>query len=45
MNPERQTVTLAVVIEHGALADRHRATAQDGCEIEKYERIEIKFAQ
>jgi hypothetical protein len=45
MNPERQAVTLVVAIEHGALADRHRATSQDGCEIEKYERVEIKFAQ
>ena len=26
ISPEPQTVTLVVAIEHGALADRHRAT-------------------
>ena len=45
VNPEPQTVTLVVAIEHGTLADRHRATPQDGCEIERYDRVEIKIAQ
>jgi hypothetical protein len=40
MNPEPQPVTLVVIIEHGKLTDRRRATAQDGCERESYERIE-----
>jgi hypothetical protein len=40
MNSQPQPITLVVIIERGKLADRHRATAQDGCEGERYERIE-----
>jgi len=29
-----------VTIEHDKLVDRHRATAQDGCERESYEKVE-----
>jgi hypothetical protein len=41
MNPEPQTVTLLVAIEHGLLTDRHRAAPQDGCAMESYEKVEI----
>ena len=41
MNSEPQPITLIVVIEHGKLADRRRATAQDGCERESYEKVEV----
>ena len=44
INPEPQSVTLLVGVEHGALADRRRATPQDGCDIEKYETVELKSA-
>jgi hypothetical protein len=40
MNPEPQPITLFVVIERGKLADRHRATAEDGCTTETYEKVE-----
>jgi len=40
MNSQPQPITLVVIIERGKLADRRRATAQDGCEGERYERIE-----
>jgi len=40
MNPEPQPITLLVIIEHGKLADRHRATSQDGCAAETYEKVE-----
>jgi hypothetical protein len=41
MNPEPQPVTLLVTIEHGKFADRHRATSQDGCATEAYEKVEV----
>jgi hypothetical protein len=40
MSSQPQPITLVVIIERGKLADRRRATAQDGCESERYERIE-----
>jgi hypothetical protein len=40
MNPDPQPITLVVIIEHDKLVDRHRATAQDGCERESYEKVE-----
>jgi hypothetical protein len=39
-NPEPQPITLLVTIEHGKFADRHRATSQDGCASETYEKVE-----
>ena len=41
MNPDPQPVTLLVTIDHGKFIDRHRATSQDGCASESYERVEI----
>jgi hypothetical protein len=41
MNPAPQPITLLVIIEHGKLADRHRATAQDGCATETYEKVDM----
>jgi len=29
-----------VTIDHGKFIDRHRATSQDGCASESYERVE-----
>ena len=40
MTGEPQPITLDAIIEHGKFTDRRRATAQDGCEGERYERIE-----
>jgi len=40
MNSQPQPITLVVIIEHGKLTDRRRATPQDGCEGESYERVE-----
>jgi hypothetical protein len=40
MNPEPQPITLVVIIEHGKLADRRRATPQDGCAAQTYEKVE-----
>jgi hypothetical protein len=40
MNPAPQPITLLVTIEHGKFADRHRATSQDGCATETYEKVE-----
>src|SRR5262249_31427089 len=40
MNPDPQPVTLLVTIDHGKFTDRHRATSQDGCASESYERVE-----
>jgi hypothetical protein len=40
MNPEPQPITLLVIIERGKLADRRRATPQDGCATETYEKVE-----
>jgi hypothetical protein len=40
MNSQPQPITLLVIIEHGKLVDRRRATAQDGCENERYETVE-----
>jgi hypothetical protein len=41
MSSEPQPITLVVIIERGKIADRRRATAQDGCEGERYERVEV----
>jgi hypothetical protein len=41
MNSQPQPITLVVIIEHGKLTDRRRATSQDGCEGETYERVEV----
>ena len=41
INSQAQPITLVVIIEHGKLADRRRATPQDGCEGESYERVEV----
>jgi hypothetical protein len=40
MNPQSQPITLLVIIEHGKLVDRHRATSQDGCAGETYEKVD-----
>ena len=40
MNPDPQPITLRVTIDHGKFTDRHRATSQDGCASESYERVE-----
>jgi hypothetical protein len=40
MNPDPQPITLLVIIERGKFVDRRRATAQDGCERESYEKVE-----
>ena len=41
MNPDPQPITLLVTIDHGKFTDRHRATSQDSCASESYERVEI----
>ena len=41
INREPQPITLIVIIERGKLADRRRATAQDGCAHETYEKVEV----
>jgi hypothetical protein len=41
MNPDPQPITLLVTIDHGKFTDRHRATSQDGCASESYEKVEI----
>jgi hypothetical protein len=40
MNPDPQPITLLVTIDHGKFTDRHRATSQDGCATEAYEKVE-----
>jgi hypothetical protein len=40
MNQQPQPITLIVIIERGKIADRRRATAQDGCAGETYEKVE-----
>jgi hypothetical protein len=40
INPQPQPITLIVIIERGKIADRRRATPQDGCAGETYEKIE-----
>ena len=40
MNSEPQPITLVVIIEHGKPVDRRRATTEDGCERESYEKVE-----
>ena len=40
MNPDPQPITLLVTIDHGKFTDRHRATSQDGCATESYEKVE-----
>jgi len=41
LNGDPQPVTLFVIIEHGKLSDRHRATSYDGCATETYEEVQI----
>lgn len=41
MSDQPQPITLLVTIEHGKLADRHRATPQDGCAAETYEQVQV----
>jgi hypothetical protein len=38
---EMHPITLFVSIEHGKMLDRHRATRDDHCEGESYEKVEI----
>jgi hypothetical protein len=38
---EMHPITLFVSIEHGKMLDRHRATRDDRCESESYEKVEI----
>jgi hypothetical protein len=40
MSSEPQPITLLVTIEHGKFIDRHRATSQDGCATESYEKVQ-----
>jgi hypothetical protein len=37
---ETRAVTMLVIVERGRLADRRRATREDNCETETYEKIE-----
>jgi hypothetical protein len=41
LNSDPLPMTLFVIIEHGRLGDRRRATSHDRCEDERYERLEI----
>jgi hypothetical protein len=41
LNSDPQPVTLFVIIEHGKLGDRRRATSYDGCARETYDQLEI----
>ena len=41
LNSDPQPVTLFVIIEHGKLGERRRATSYDGCARETYEELEI----
>jgi hypothetical protein len=41
LNREPQPITLIVIIERGKLADSRRATPQDGCAGETYEKVEV----
>jgi hypothetical protein len=41
IDEEMRAVTLFVSIEHGKMVDRHRATRDDHCESESYEKVEI----
>jgi hypothetical protein len=40
INPQPQPITLIVITGRGKLADRRRATPQDGCAAETYEKVE-----
>ena len=40
LNPTPQPITLIVIIERGKVADRRRATPQDGCAGDTYEKVE-----
>ena len=42
---ETRPVTLFVIIEHGKLADRRRATSYDHCETETYEKVNPQAPQ
>jgi len=37
-----QPATLVILIEHGKLIDRRRATTYDKCADEKYEKVEAR---
>jgi hypothetical protein len=41
LNTRPQPITLIVIIECGKLADRRRATPEDGCAHETYEKVEV----
>jgi hypothetical protein len=41
IDEEMRAITLFVSIEHGKMIDRHRATRDDHCESESYEKVEI----
>jgi hypothetical protein len=41
IDEEMRAVTLFVSIEHGKMIDRHRATRDDHCDAETYEKVEI----
>jgi hypothetical protein len=41
MTGEPQPITLVAIIEHGKFTDRRRATAQDGCEGQSYEKVDV----
>jgi hypothetical protein len=41
LNTRPQPITLIVIIERGKLADRRRATPEDGCAHETYEKVEV----
>jgi hypothetical protein len=39
---EMHPITMFVNIEHGKMLERHRATREDRCESESYEKVEIR---
>jgi hypothetical protein len=41
MNPEPQPVTLVLAIEHGRVAERHRAAPEDGCTMEAHQKVDV----
>ena len=41
LNTQPQPITLIVIIERGKLADRRRATPEDGCAGQTYEKVEV----
>jgi hypothetical protein len=41
IDEEMRAITLYVSIEHGKMLDRHRATRDDHCDAETYEKVEM----